>query len=226
MTQLSPFRRLLKLIHPQGIPWPGTALYNAISTTGIFQRIYELVARDVASHCSEGSLLDIGTGPGWLLLKLHAASPRLRISGLDISGAMVTKARENLAAAGLAERIEVREGSADHLPFPDAHFDIVVSTGSIHHWKEPVTGVNEIYRILKPGGWSLLYDLVSDTPREVMQAARREFGRFEVWMLWLHAFEEPFYSRRNFGLLGETSRFQRGETRFVGVLCCLTMRKD
>ena len=64
MAKLSPARRLLKIFHPEGIPWPGTAFYNAISETTIFQRNYELVAKDILSYCLEGSILDIGTGPG------------------------------------------------------------------------------------------------------------------------------------------------------------------
>jgi hypothetical protein len=64
MAKLSPARRLIKIFHPEGIPWPGTTFYNAISETSIFQRHYELVARDILSYCSEGSILDVGTGPG------------------------------------------------------------------------------------------------------------------------------------------------------------------
>jgi len=226
MARLPFPRRILKLFHPEGIPWPGTAFYNWISATDIFRRSYAKVAGDVAQHCSSGRLLDIGTGPGWLLLAIQEEAASLQPTGLDISAAMVAKARENVAAAGLGGRIEVREGSAERLPFEDASFDIVVSTGSIHHWKNPVAGVDEIHRVLKPGGWALLYDILSDTPAEVLRAARREFGRFRVLMLWLHAFEEPFYDRRNFARLGLDSRFQSGETRFFGVLCCLTLRKE
>jgi len=225
MNKLSFPRRLLKLIHPEGIPWPGTVVYNKISTIQIFQRNYELVAKDIVARCRRGDLLDIGTGPGWLLLKLHAASPSLHITGMDASPAMVTAARQNVSAAGLANVIKVEQGYANRLPCADESFDIVVSTGSIHHWKDPLSGINEVHRVLKPGGQALLYDIVSDTPREVMQAAQREFGRFKVLMLWLHAFEEPFYSQRNLAALAQPSLFKEGQTRFVGVLCCLTLKK-
>ena len=68
MAKLSAMRRLMKLVHPEGIPWPGSVLYNAISSSAIFQRHYELAARDILSHCSQGTLLDIGTGPARLLM--------------------------------------------------------------------------------------------------------------------------------------------------------------
>lgn len=223
---LSPARRLLKIFHPEGIPWPGTAFYNAISGTTIFQRNYELAARDIVSYCSEGSILDIGTGPGWLLVKLHQEFPRLLVTGLDASPSMVARARKNIANAGLSDVIEVKEGNASHIPFSDGSFDTVVSTGSLHHWKNPTAGLNDVYRVLKHGGYALMYDLVSDTPASVLKETAREFGTLKMVLLWIHAFEEPFYSRKDFELLARPTLFKEGRTRFVGAMCCLILKKE
>ena len=226
MAKLSPARRLLKIFHPEGIPWAGTVFYNLVSGTGIFQRHYELVARDILSYHSEGSVLDIGTGPGWLLVRLHQECPELQLTGLDASSSMVTKARNNITNAGFSDIIEVKEGYADNIPFADGSFDVVVSTGSIHHWKRPIAGLNEIYRVLKHGGYALMYDLVTDTPASVLRKAASEFGRFKMLLLWLHAFEEPFYTYENFALLARPTLFKEGQTRFVGVMYCLIMKKS
>jgi ubiquinone/menaquinone biosynthesis C-methylase UbiE len=226
MAKLSLTRRLLKVFHPEGIPWIGTLFYNALSATALFQRNYDVVAQDILSYGSEGSILDIGTGPGWLLVKLHQQSPRLRITGLDTSASMVAKARKNMVEAGLSEEIEVKEGNASNLPFADNTFETVVSTGSIHHWKDPIGGLNEIYRVLKVGGNALLYDIVSDTPPSVLKEIARGYGRLKMMLFWLHAFEEPFYSHKAFEMLAQPSLFKAGRTRFVGVLCCLILRKE
>jgi ubiquinone/menaquinone biosynthesis C-methylase UbiE len=226
MTGLTPMRRLLKLIHPEGIPWPGTLAYNLVSQTRIFQHYYDLMAEDIISYCSEGNILDIGTGPGRLMIKIHQKSPALRLTGLDTSSSMVAKAWENLAAAGLSEVIDVREGNVDSMPFADESFDAVVSTGSIHHWKQPTTGLNEVFRVLKCGGYALMYDLVSDTPKSILREATREFGRFRMTLLWVHSFEEPFYSCNAFESLAGPTRFKEGRIRFVGGMCCLTLQKD
>ncbi len=226
MSLLPPIRRLLKIAHPEGIPWPGSLLYNRISRTNIFQSYYDLLARDILGYCSEGSILDIGTGPGWLLTKLHAMAPTLRLTGLDASPGMVTKARENMASAGLSEVIQIEEGFADNMPFANASFDAVVSTGSIHHWKNPTLCLNDIYRVLKDGGNALMYDLVSDTPRSILKETVREFGKLKVLLLWLHSFEEPFYSCSNFELLARPTLFNEGRIKFVGAMCCLIMKKD
>jgi ubiquinone/menaquinone biosynthesis C-methylase UbiE len=224
--KLSPTRRLLKIFHPEGIPWIGTLFYNALTATSIFQRNYDAVAQDILSYGSEGSILDIGTGPGWLLVKLHQHAPRLRITGLDASAAMVAKARKNMAEAGLADEIEIKEGNANRLPFADNTFETIVSTGSIHHWKDPIVGLNEVYRVLKAGGNALLYDIVSDTPQSVLKEMARGYGRLKTMLFWLHAFEEPFYSHKAFEMLAQPSLFKKGSTRFVGILCCLILRKE
>lgn len=223
---LSPARRLLKTFHPEGIPWPGTVFYNAISQTNTFQRHYELLAKDILSYCSEGRMLDIGTGPGWLLAKLHRESPRLKLTSLDASPFMVVKARKNLANAGLSEMIEVKEGHVSRMPFSDGFFDTVVSTGSIHHWKDPTAALNDIYRVLKYEGHGMLYDLVSDTPSSVLKETAREFGKLRMLLLWLHAFKEPFYSTKDFELLPHPTLFKEGQIRFVGVVCCLILKKE
>jgi ubiquinone/menaquinone biosynthesis C-methylase UbiE len=225
MAELSPARRLLKLFHREGIPWPGTVFYNSISATRIFQCHYDLVARDILSYCAEGSLLDIGTGPGWLLLKLQQQSPGMRVVGIDASPSMVAKAWQNMVDAGLSDVIEIREGNARRIPFADSSFDIVVSTGSIHHWKQPIAALNDVYRVLKPGAYALMYDVVSDTPVSVLNEMARQFGKLKTMLFWLHGFEEPFYSRQNLEALARPTLFKEGRIQFVGIFCCLILRK-
>jgi ubiquinone/menaquinone biosynthesis C-methylase UbiE len=232
MAELSLLRRLLKIIHPEGIPWPGSVLYNAISLSPIFQRHYEMVADDILNNYlsqrqipRQGGLLDIGTGPAHLLLKLHRRQPNLRLVGIDSSPAMVTKAKQNIASAGLDKLIEIKEGNAQSIPFPDGYFDIVVSTASMHHWKQPAVGLNEAYRVLKKDGFALVYDLVSDTPASILDETRRQFGRWKTTLFWLHSFEEPFYTQAGFSSLAVPTLFGKADARFVGLLYCLIMKK-
>jgi ubiquinone/menaquinone biosynthesis C-methylase UbiE len=225
MAKLSPARRLLKLIHPEGIPALGAIAYGAFSRSTIFQQHYELVARHVLSCSSGESLLDVGTGPGWLLFKLHEHAPGLGLVGVDISPSMVAQATKNVVQAGLSGTIEVRDGDARSLPFEEGSFDVVVSTGSVHHWKDVVGGLNEVHRVLKPGGKGLIYDIVSDTPGDVLRSMVGEFGRLRIALFWLHAFEEPSYSQAAFEELGRSSSFASGSTCYVGVLCCLQLTK-
>lgn len=221
----SRYRDFLRRFHPEGIPWPGTVLYNALSQTRIFRRHYTLVADHVGLYCRSGTILDIGTGPGWLLVALRRSLSGTELVGVDISPAMAAVAHRNIIAAGYEAEIDVWVAAAEALPFPDDSFSAVVSTGSLHHWKYPLTALDEVRRVLKPGGYALIYDLVRKLPPGVAQAARREFGSLRAAMLWLHSFEEPFYSAREMEALVPASFFRRVRTDFVGALCCLVLQK-
>jgi ubiquinone/menaquinone biosynthesis C-methylase UbiE len=225
MAKLSPLRRLLKIVHPEAMRGVGAAFYNKISSSAVFQRHYELVAGDILSYCSQGALLDVGTGPAYLLLKIHQHSPAMRLAGIDPSFVMLAKGRQNVSAAGLDKIIELKDAGSTNIPFPDGSFDIVVSTASIHHWKKPTAGINEIYRVLKKSGYALLYDVVSDMPKELLEQFSREIGRLRTFLFWLHGFEEPFYDCKNFASLAQPTLFERGQTRFVGLFYCLILKK-
>ncbi len=221
----SAVRRIIKALHPEGIPWPGTLIYNALSRTKIFQSSYGMLARDILGFMPEGAILDIGTGPGSLLLKLAAMRPALRLTGLDISAAMVSTAKRNIEKAGLSSVIDIVESPANRLPFEDRSFGMVVSTGSLHHWKDPSGGINEVHRVLKSPGCALLYDLVSDMPKSALEECKMEFGGLRTTLLWLHTFTEPFHSSAEMELLARSSLFGQGRTRFVGLFCCLVLEK-
>lgn len=221
----TPWRDFLRRWHPEGIPWPATVFYNLVSQTEVFRQHYELVADHVASHCREGRILDIGTGPGWLLAAIQRRLKKIELVGVDISEAMVVLARRNMVQEGLGSTIELEVAAAESLPFPPHAFDIVVSTGSLHHWKDPVTALNEVHRVLRGGGTALIYDLVRKLPPPVAAAARRRFGSLRACLLWLHSFEEPFFSPQEMAALAQPTLFERGAIEFVGALCCLVLQK-
>jgi ubiquinone/menaquinone biosynthesis C-methylase UbiE len=220
------WRNFLKSWHPEGIPWPGTLLYNALTQTDIFHKHYELVAGHVGQFCRAGTILDIGTGPGWLLAALRRSLPELKLVGVDISAAMVDKAMENMKKSGYESSIDLKVAAADKLPFPDNSFSAVISTGSLHHWKKPLAALNEIHRVLQPGSPALIYDLVRKLPPDIARRAKQEYGSLRTTMLWLHSFEEPFYSPQDMEALIPDTAFRKGQTQFVGVLCCLVLQKN
>ncbi len=222
----SRWRQFMKRLHPEGIPWPGSILYNAVSSSEIFLRHYELVAHDVAHYGAAESILDIGTGPGHLLLALRKVLPETKLVGVDISPSMIVQAQRNFETRRLVDpRIEVRVAGANALPFADATFDRVVSTGSLHHWKDPIHALSEAHRVLKVGGHALIYDLVRDMPKSVCEDVRARFGGLRLALLWLHSFEEPFLNAKEMDALGRSTDFVVEGTRFTGALCCLVLRK-
>lgn len=107
-----------------------------------------------------GRALDIGTGPGQIVIKLGYRLTLWKFIGIDRSAAMIEKAGESLATAGeLAGRVEFRVADGNALEFPDKTFDLVICNSVLHHIAEPQKLFSEIARVVKPGGAILLRDL-------------------------------------------------------------------
>lgn len=107
-------------------------------------------------------ILDAGCGTGALtLLAKMAAGPAGEVEGIDIALKMIRNARKKAALAGL--EIHFQEASIDRLPYPDHHFDRVISSMMFHHLPVKIKhkGLQEIHRVLKPEGRFLLSDFTS-----------------------------------------------------------------
>jgi demethylmenaquinone methyltransferase/2-methoxy-6-polyprenyl-1,4-benzoquinol methylase len=96
--------------------------------------------------------LDLATGTGDLALLIAGAAPGSRVVGLDPSLKMLAIAREKVTAAGLGERVELVEGDAETLPFPDATFDGVSIAFGIRNVPDRARALGEMARVTKPGG--------------------------------------------------------------------------
>ena len=157
---------------PEGIPFPGTRGYSFLAKSRIMQAFYKDVALDVAEEMSGGRILDVGTGPGYLPLQISESLPGSEVIGIDVSEDMIRVARKN--AEG--KNVKFLVGDANKMPFEDDSFDLVVSTGSLHHWRNPVNVLNEIYRVLRPGRKALIYDLWGEAPKELLRGKLTELG--------------------------------------------------
>jgi ubiquinone/menaquinone biosynthesis C-methylase UbiE len=109
-----------------------------------------------------GRALDIGTGPGQIVIKLARRLTRWKFTGVDRSANMIAQACANLEAAGpvLAGRVDFQVADGNKLSFPDASFDFVMCNSVLHHLAEPGQLLSEMARLAKPGGAILLRDLL------------------------------------------------------------------
>lgn len=108
-----------------------------------------------------GRALDIGTGPGQIVIKLARRLTLWKFIGVDRSPKMIEQARANLTTAGgeLAGRVEFSVADGNRLDFPSASFDFVMCNSVLHHLNEPQNLLSEIARLVKPTGALLLRDL-------------------------------------------------------------------
>ncbi len=122
--------------------------------------LYRSVADDVARTARpDARILEVGCGPGRLAIRL-ATEHGLDVTGLDLDPAMIERARANATDANGARRPpSFVVGDVAALPFPDASFDLVVSTLSMHHWADATAGLTEVARVLRSDGRALVWDL-------------------------------------------------------------------
>lgn len=149
------------------LPRFAARLYSVLTQMGPVSAQQRQIADDLISRIENGTILDVGAGPGRLLEELHRRDPRLGLYGLDISSAMVDLARRNLAGCG----IDFRQGDIRHAPFGDNFFDLVTCTGSFYLWTEPRECLEEVFRILKPGRSAFLYETYCDCDLDAVREA-------------------------------------------------------
>jgi predicted protein tyrosine phosphatase/ubiquinone/menaquinone biosynthesis C-methylase UbiE len=106
-----------------------------------------------------GKILDAGTGTARIPIIICQRRPEWQIIGIDLSANMLKVGEENVQKAGMRSQIQLELIDAKKMPYPDHHFDMVISNSIIHHLPEPLSFLVEIKRVLKPGGGILLRDL-------------------------------------------------------------------
>jgi ubiquinone/menaquinone biosynthesis C-methylase UbiE len=97
-------------------------------------------------------VLEIGFGPGIAIRELSRLATRGYVCGIDHSAEMVRQARRRNARAVRAGLVDLRLGSAEHLPQFDQPFDRVLAVNSLGMWHDPDARLTELYQLLAPGG--------------------------------------------------------------------------
>lgn len=117
---------------------------------------YRRQAEQLATDLPAGAaVLEVAPGPGYLSIEL--ARLGCAVTGLDISRTFVALAGERARAEGVA--VEFRQGDVAALPFPDRSFDLVVCQAAFKNFARPVRALDEIHRVLRPGGLAVIHDM-------------------------------------------------------------------
>src|ERR671918_1176603 len=134
----------------------------------------------LASLAPGASVLDVGCGTGSLAIaaKRHVGATG-EVCGIDASPEMIARATSKAARAGLDVRFE--NAVAESLPFPDAQFDVVLSTLMLHHLPRKVRQqcAREIRRVLKPHGRVLVVDFAHAQPKSGLLAHFHRHGHVD-----------------------------------------------
>jgi len=153
----------------QGIPEPGQApgkredvqaMFDAIAPRYDFlnhllsfgiDRIWRRKAVAMLRADAPRTILDVATGTGDLAIRALKLGPE-KIVGVDISEAMLERARAKIAGVGAGDIIEMRSGASEQLQFEDNSFDAAMVAFGVRNFENLRAGLSEIARVVRPGG--------------------------------------------------------------------------
>jgi len=187
-------RPLNRIPSQEGLEDPEvTRAFDAISRLPQMSVIRRYAIKRAIQLVDHGLAVDLGCGPGYLVFELANLASNLHVTGIDISSEMLARAEEIAVNSPVADRVDFKLGNASAIPFPDQSLDLVISTFSLHHWDDPVRILNEISRVLRPGGAYMIFDLRRDMvpPAYVLLWFATNF----VVPRALHRINEPLGSR-------------------------------
>jgi ubiquinone/menaquinone biosynthesis C-methylase UbiE len=198
------------------------------NNTGEMMKEYLDLARRVAEELPKGSsVLEVAPGPGYFCIELAKLGP-YAITGMDLSRTFVKMAAEKAAAAGV--KVEFVEGSASNMPFPKDSFDFLLCRAAFKNFAKPVAALQEMCRVLKPGGRGLLIDLSRDAGPEDVSHAVDKMGlstvnRILTKMAFKTMLIRSAYTRAEFEQMFAQTKFADVQIAADGMGFEITMRK-
>jgi len=200
----------LYLINRSQYPGPATHLLLVIGGIGVIflaiggmmlwsSRVGKLELRDRlldSLHLTGGEkVLDVGCGRGLLVIGAAKRLKSGKATGVDIwdskdlSGNSPDAAKQNAKIEGVADRVRIENCDARKLHYPDNSYDVVLSSTVIHNIPDPderSTAVHEMWRVLKPGGQLLIFDIrhVPDYAQDLRDAGAQDVTVSPAGFLW------------------------------------------
>jgi SAM-dependent methyltransferase len=141
------------LLFPAIVVAQDSAAPEGIKSEQALPSRYQYVVQDMLKFCQprKGFWVDLGAGQGPVAMHLIEATGNAVVM-LDPNRESLTKGLELAREKKIEDRLSAVVGSAESLPFPDNTVDLVVSRGSIFFWDDPIKGLQEVHRVLRPGG--------------------------------------------------------------------------
>lgn len=130
--------------------------YDAMDHVDVNTRFCEDL---VAFGAPPSRILDVGTGTARIPIEICQRAPGVEVVAIDLAEHMLSLARENVARAGLSNRVHLAKVDAKALPYADGEFGATVSNSIVHHIPEPAQVLAEMWRVTARGGFVFVRDL-------------------------------------------------------------------
>jgi len=158
-----------------------------------------------------GDVLEVAPGPGYFAVEL-ARTGRLRVTGLDISRTFVELAFAHARTEGVPVRFEL--GDAARMPFGDGTFDLVLCQAAFKNFSRPGAAIEEMHRVLRPGGRAVIQDLRRDASDAAIrdEVAAMGLGRLGALAtrVILRRLRRRAYTQTEFEAMAARSSFRGG----------------
>jgi len=181
-----------------------------------FQELAQRIAREVPAGAR---VLEIAPGPGYLSIELAKLGP-FRVTGVDLSADMVRIARAKAEQAGVS--VDFQQGNSSNLPFPAGTLDFLVCRAAFKNFAQPVRALQEMHRVLKPGGRGLIIDLRRDASREEVSRGVDDMGlsfvnRIVTKLTFRFMLLKSAYAREHFERMIAQTQFSGKEITESGI---------
>jgi SAM-dependent methyltransferase len=146
-------------------------------------RFIELFRETFPDEDVEGTVLDLGCGPGDITIRFVRAYPECVVHGVDGAAAMLAHGRSRLAREGLLERVRLIEAYLPGVELPLGAYDAVISNSLLHHLRDPMVLWNTLKHYAKPDAPVFIMDLLRPASRGQAQALVDEYAANEPEVL-------------------------------------------
>lgn len=153
--------------------WEEAVAYDAMDFTEVNAAFAQ---KAIALAPKVAKVLDLGTGTARIPLILSQQRPQWQIIAIDLAENMLKIGAEHIKKAGLQKQIILELVDAKKLPYPNEHFDLVISNSLFHHLPDPLPFLQEINRVLKSKGALLIRDLIRPNNQEILQNLVESIG--------------------------------------------------
>ena len=148
------------------------------------QRCYPILMEKIKDD--DVKILDVGCGLGQILeLISDKKKGNCELFGIDLTPGMVLKSRERLG-----DRAQIVEGDVENMPYEDGQFDLVLCMHSFHHYPFPQKAMDELYRVLSPGGRLMLVDNNLPPFKRFMYNLRQKVTFYHKGDIRFYSFDE------------------------------------
>jgi ubiquinone/menaquinone biosynthesis C-methylase UbiE len=174
--------RIGRKIKDLGISGPFTRWYDKNTRE---KRIGEMrvYANEAKKHLTDNAnVLEVAPGPGYFSIEL-AKMGNFNITGMDISDDFVKICQANAKRENVSARF--LQGNVSKMPFEDNMFNFIFCSAAFKNFREPVTALGEMYRVLKNNGIALIVDMNHDVSKETLNEAAAQYSKpgFERWFM-------------------------------------------